>query len=76
MQKQISILGLEKGVGEEKPLMERLPWTSLIVESEVYGRNVDMSVVMELLISKDMCDSNSRHGKDRENHPCSSPSQR
>ena len=50
---QEDILGLKEGVGK-KTLWTRLPSTSLVEESKVYGRDDDKDVVIKLLLSDDM----------------------
>ncbi|PON38844.1 NB-ARC domain, LRR domain containing protein [Parasponia andersonii] len=54
---QINILGLEKGFGEEKSF-RRIESTSLMDESEVYGRNADKDAVMKVLMTDDVDSQN------------------
>ncbi|KAL5573005.1 hypothetical protein UlMin_022602 [Ulmus minor] len=45
-------LGLKEGRGE-KPYSSRLPSTSLILESQVYGRDADKDAIIKMLLSDD-----------------------
>ncbi|KAL5545546.1 hypothetical protein UlMin_005233 [Ulmus minor] len=51
--KQKDDLGLKEGRGE-KPYSSRLPSTSLIPESQVYGRDVDKGAIIKMLLSDDI----------------------
>ncbi|KAL5537588.1 hypothetical protein UlMin_044120 [Ulmus minor] len=46
-------LGLKEGRGE-KPYSSRLPSTSLIPESQVYGRDADKDAIIKMLLSDDV----------------------
>ncbi|KAL5545571.1 hypothetical protein UlMin_005258 [Ulmus minor] len=46
-------LGLKEGKGE-KPYPSRLPSTSLIPESQVYGRDADKDAIIKMLLSDDV----------------------
>ncbi|KAL5545549.1 hypothetical protein UlMin_005236 [Ulmus minor] len=46
-------LGLKEGRGE-KPYSSRLPSTSLIPESQVYGRDADKGAIIKMLLSDDV----------------------
>ncbi|KAL5545574.1 hypothetical protein UlMin_005261 [Ulmus minor] len=46
-------LGLKEGRGE-KPYPSRLPSTSLIPESQVYGRDADKDAIIKMLLSDDV----------------------
>ncbi|KAL5540442.1 hypothetical protein UlMin_044958 [Ulmus minor] len=53
MAQQKGDLGLEQGRGE-KPYSSRLPSTSLIPESQVYGRDDDKDAIIKMLLSDDV----------------------
>ncbi|KAJ8760001.1 hypothetical protein K2173_010857 [Erythroxylum novogranatense] len=49
---QKNVLGLKEGIGE-KPLSQKIPTTSVMDESGVYGREEDKEVIVQLLLSDD-----------------------
>ncbi|KAJ7949319.1 Disease resistance protein [Quillaja saponaria] len=52
--KQMNVLGLKAGVGIAGKVSQRLPSTSLVDETQVYGRDDDKGAVMKLLHSDDV----------------------
>ncbi|KAJ7949314.1 Disease resistance protein [Quillaja saponaria] len=51
---QKDVLGLKDGVGIAGKVSQRLPSTSLVDETQVYGRDYDKDAVMKLLLSDDV----------------------
>lgn len=56
--------------------LQRLPSTSLVIESRVYGRETDKAAILDMLLKDDpsddeVCDSYCGHGRHRQDHSCS-----
>jgi len=51
LERQKDVLGLKEGVGRESS--KRLPTTSLVEESRIFGRNDDKEKIISLLLSND-----------------------